>query len=303
MPGPFDVPDDGAVARPAAAAPRRAVLVLNASAGTIAAMPDAGGRLAATLTAAGYDLLAPAQPDLPVDAQIDAALALNPEVVFVAGGDGTLRGAARRIAASGAVLGVLPGGTMNRLAARLGLPPDPEAAARSLAGATVARLPMAAVNGEPFLYQAVAGRASRLVRFREMQRGAGVLGWVPLLRAALRLALRPPGRSLRLLCDSRPHRADVAVVTVPLPDAAPLLQIEAVRRRGMVGTLHQAWCWIRGRLAAAPAVVACERPRLAVQGRARHLRVTLDGELHLVAAPLRIRLLPDGLPVLRPTRE
>jgi diacylglycerol kinase family enzyme len=296
--------DAGALARPVDAAPRdpprRAVLVLNGSAGTIAAMPDAAGRLAALLDDAGYRLVAPAQPDLPVDDQIDAALALGAEVIFVAGGDGTLRGAARRIAGSGAVLGVLPGGTMNRMAARLGLPADPEAAVRSLAGATVADLPVGEANGEPFLYQAVAGRASRLVRFREMQRGAGMLGWVPLVRATLRLVLRRPGRSLRLRCGARVRRADVAVVTVPLPDAPALLRVEAVRRRGVLGTLRQAWCWVRGRLAAAPAVVTCERPRLAVQARAAHLRVTLDGELHLMATPLRIRLRAEPLRVLRP---
>ncbi|BDG74815.1 diacylglycerol/lipid kinase family protein [Roseomonas fluvialis] len=282
--------------------PRRAALVLNASAGTIAAMPDAAGSLAAMLDDAGYRLVAPAQPDLSVDHQIDAALALGPEVIFVAGGDGTLRGAAGRIAGSGAVLGVLPGGTMNRMAARLGLPADPVAAVRSLAGATVTDLPVGEANGEIFLYQAVAGRASRLVRFREMQRGAGVLGWIPLARAALRLVLRRPGRSLRLRCGERVRRADVAVVTVPLPDAPALLRVEAVRRSGVLGTVHQAWCWVRGRLAAAPAVVTCERPRLAVQGRAAHLRVTLDGELHLMATPLRIRLRAERLRVLRPPR-
>lgn len=280
--------------------PRRAALVLNASAGTIAAMPDAAGRLSALLAEGGYVLVAPAQPDRPVDEQLDAALALQPEVVFVAAGDGTLCALAGRIAASGTVLAVLPGGTMNRLAARLGLPPDLEAAARALAGAAVDRLPMAEANGHPFLYQAVIGRTSRLVRFREMQRGAGMLGWLPLLRASLRLALRRPGRSLRLRCDDGPHRADVVVVTTPLPGAEPLLRIEAVRRRGLLGGLRQAWCWIRGRLAAAPEVVSCERRRLAVQGRAARLRVTLDGELLLMASPLRLRLRPEGLPVLRP---
>jgi hypothetical protein len=47
-------------------------------------------------------------------------------------------------------------------------------------------------------------------------------------------------------------------------------------------------------------VVSCERRRLAVQGRAARLRVTLDGELLLMASPLRLRLRPEGLPVLRP---
>ena len=192
---------------------------------------------------------------------------------------------------------------MNRLAARLGLPPDPEAAAHSLGAAVADFLPMGEANGHPFLYQAVVGRASRLVRFREMQRGGGILGWVPLLRAALRLMLRAPGRSLRLRLDDRHHRADVVVVTSPASGAPALLRVEAVRRGGVIGSVGQAWWWIRGRLASAPAVVAAERRFLAVQGRGGHLRVTLDGELHLLESPLRIRLRPEALRVLRPARE
>jgi diacylglycerol kinase family enzyme len=282
------------------AAARTAALVVNASAGTLAAVPDAVARLTAAIREAGYLIVTAPRPELDVGAQTRAALAARPDVLFVAGGDGTLRAVASMIIGSGVVLAILPGGTMNRLAERLGLPSDPEVAAQSLAGADIALLPVGEANGHAFLYQAVAGRASRLVRFREMQRGRGMLGWIPLGRAVLRLLSRPPGRSLRLRGAHRHHRADVVVVTAPLPGAPALLRVEGVRRGGVFGGLGQAWRWMRGRLATAPEVLAEERRFLAVAGRHGHIRVTLDGELHLLEAPLRFRLRADALRVLRP---
>lgn len=245
-------------------------------------------------------MAAPPRPDLPLEAQLAAGLAAAPEVVFAIGGDGTIRAVAESLAGRDIILGVLPGGTMNRLAARLGLPGDSLAAARSLAGATTESLAIGELNGRVFLYQSIVGRPSRLVRFREMQRGVGLPGWLPLIRAVLRSVARPPRRSLRLRGANRPIRADAVVVTLPLPGAAATFQVDAVRRGGILTGLRQAWRWIRGRLAEDADVTSLARPHLAVQGRDRMLRVTLDGEQMLVAPPLRYRLRCDALRVLRP---
>jgi hypothetical protein len=136
-----------------------------------------------------------------------------------------------------------------------------------------------------------------------MQRGVGLAGWLPLLRAALRWVVRPPRRSLRLRDGARAIRADVVVVTLPLPDAEPAFQVDAVRRGGLLTGLRQGWRWMRGRLATDEGVVSFARPHLAVQGMDRGLRVTLDGEQHLLSPPLRFQLRPDALHVLRPRRE
>lgn len=281
----------------------RAVLLVNPTAGSARTEGGWIERLAATLREAGYDLAASARADLPLDAQIDAALAERPAVVFVLGGDGTVRAVVEALAGHNVLLGILPGGTMNRLAARLGIPSDPLAAARSMAGATVVTLPCGTLNGRVFLYQSVVGRSSRLVRFREMQRGTGLLGWLPLLRAALRSLARRPRRSLRLRGDGRRLRADAVVVTLPVPGAAPAFQVDAVRRGGVLAGLRQGWRWIRGRLAQDSGVITIFRPYLALRGRDSGVRVTLDGEQHLLPPPLRFRLRPAALHALRPSRE
>jgi diacylglycerol kinase family enzyme len=279
----------------------RAALVINPAAGSAAGLDDTGiAALAEALREAGYDLPPSMRPRQPLDAQLDAAIEARPEVVFVIGGDGTIRAVAERLVGCDIILGVLPGGTMNRLAARLGLPGDLLQAARSLEGATAEPLAHGALNGRVFLYQSIVGRTSRLVRFREMQRGTGIAGWLPLVRAALRAVARPPRRALRLRVNGRRLRADVAVVTLPVPGEAPDFQIDAVKRGGFLRGLRQAWRWIRGRLAEDEGVTTFRRAYLAVVGVDRRLRVTLDGEQHLLAQPLRFRLHGDALRVLRP---
>jgi diacylglycerol kinase family enzyme len=195
---------------------------------------------------------------------------------------------------------VLPGGTMNRIARRLGLPQDIEAAVRALALGETGILPLGLLNGQPFLYQSVAGHTSRLIRFREMQRGAGLLGWTWLLRAILRTLLRPGQRSLRLHLGGRSRGADIVLVTTPGPGDEAVLRVEAVRRKGLLDGLRLVLLWLRRRLADAPQVVAEDRARVAVHGTSPLIRVTLDGEESLMAAPLRYRLHRDGVRVLRP---
>jgi len=282
--------------------PRRAALLVNPTAGSAPGDGDGVDALMNALSEAGFALVAPPRIDLPLDAQCDAALQADPEVIFTLGGDGSLRGIAERLAGSDVVLGVLPGGTMNRLAARLDLPGDPVAAIRRLATAEVVPLPTGRLNGRLFLYQCLAGRSSRLVRFREMQRSAGRLGWLLLIVAALRMAARPPRRALRLHGTDETIRADAIVVTMPRPDEPAEFQVDAVRRGSRLTGLRQAWRWIRGKLAQDPDVVALARPSLVVIGRDAGIRVTLDGEQELMRPPLRFRLQPGGLRVLRPRR-
>ncbi len=71
-------------------------------------------------------------------AQALEAIGLGADVVFACGGDGTVHEVLQGIAGSNAVLGVVPLGTANSLAAELGLPRDPAAAARALLQAEAA---------------------------------------------------------------------------------------------------------------------------------------------------------------------
>jgi diacylglycerol kinase family enzyme len=279
----------------------RVALVLNPHAGTLAGMADPVSVLSAALVAAGFDLVLPADGSLSFDDQLDSALAAEPEAIFVAGGDGSIACAAARLAGTDIALAILPGGTMNRMAARVGLPAAPQAAIAALAEHRIGLLPTADANGRTFLYQSIIGPPARLVRFREMQRGAGYRGWLPLALVGLRALMRPRRGRLRLKAPGLKRlRAAVIVVSTPELTDGRALKVDAVIRHTAWSRVRQLWRWMRGALAADPGVTSIEAPRLAVIGREAHLRLTLDGELVLLRAPVRIRLRTDALRVLLP---
>jgi diacylglycerol kinase family enzyme len=276
-----------------------AALIVNPRAGTAAGMPAPREALAAALRGSGFVVAEGSHAD-GLDAQWRAADASEAPIVFVAGGDGTLRDAAQRLIGTGRLLAPLPGGTMNRVCARLGLPADPIEAAAAYRDSAPARIAVGEVAGQIFLYQALVGAPTRLMRFREMQRGAGARGWWPLLRALLRGLARPAGgTSLRVrLPGARRRRAHALVVTAPEPEGPPLFSVNLARPRHLLDRVRQGWRWINGRLGTDPAVVSAETARCVVQGRQASLRLSLDGEMVLAPPPLRFRLRPAALDIL-----
>jgi diacylglycerol kinase family enzyme len=279
---------------------------VNHRAGSLASLPDPRAALSAALAEAGYTL-APAPPEqAALEEQWRAAGTAG--IVFVAGGDGTLRNAAARLAGTGRVLAPIPAGTMNRFATRLGLPPTPQAAIAAYRSATVHEIPLAEVNGEPFLHQCVVGRITWLMRLRERQRGTGMRGWWRMLRALLREALHP--HLPRVLtarlgpasyAGLRRTRAHTAVVTAPSAAEPPLLCLKVAPRRDPRVLLRQAWRWFRGRLADDPDILVRYTTHLAIAATARTVRLSVDGEALRARTPLRFRLRPAALRVLVPT--
>lgn len=280
----------------------RAALIVNARARTLAAIDDAAARLRQAAIDAGITLVGEAPPDATLDHAIDAALAAKPDAILVAGGDGTLRAVAARLVDTGIALGVIPGGTMNRLATRLGLPADPFAAIAALATATPRKIPVGAVGDEIFLYQSLVGRAARLVRHREQARDLGPSAWGKLLLGALRAARRPMRRRLFLVGPGRQrHRAGALVLTLPEPDAtAQAIQADALQPAGAWSRVAQVWAWARGRLHDRDDVLTRQAESFTVHSTREKIRMTLDGEMLLLPGPLAFQLRPAALSVLAP---
>lgn len=278
---------------------RSAALVLNPRAGRLSRLEDPCGQIVAAMAEAGLRLVADPAPELAFDAQLERALAAHPEVLVVAGGDGTIAACIPALIGGDILLAPLPGGTMNRVTERLGLPDDPIAAVAALGRARAGRLDVGEMNGRFFLYQSIIGTPARLGRFREMQRQDGA--WWPLLVAALRALLRPPGRSLAAGFGTPRQRirARTIVVTVPPGRGANLLT-EAVLRETPLRRLRQMRDWIRGRLRDNADVLAVESDSVVVTGPTAALRLTLDGEVTIAPPPLRFRLRRGAVRVLRP---
>lgn len=284
-----------------AAALVHAALVCNPRSGTLSKMPDPVGALETAIREAGFDLVGPSSHTEGLEEQWAAARDAGATVVFAAGGDGTLRALASMALRDDMTLALLPGGTMNRVCARLGIVCDPVASVALYRPGVERRLDVGVVNGEVFLFESLLGAPARLLRFREMQRGGGVLGWVPLARMAWRkLHALDLGRIRLSLPTGARLRGSAAIITLPPPDEPSKLAVGVTSHVGAFKRLRQALAWFRGQLANSPDAQVEHTARLVAVSRRGLMRLSLDGEMQLLAPPLRFRIAPGALRILAP---
>lgn len=87
--------------------------------------------------------------------------------IVAAGGDGTVNGVAHALLGKQANLAVLPLGTFNFFARGLGLPQEPEAAAKAILAGHPKTISVGSVNGQLFLNNASIGIYPRILQVRE----------------------------------------------------------------------------------------------------------------------------------------
>jgi diacylglycerol kinase family enzyme len=73
-----------------------------------------------------------------------------------------------------------------------------------------------------------------------------------------------------------------------------------VQPRSLAGFLRMAWNTARGRFADDPAVVCLKGEQIDIAGRTASIRLMVDGEEHLMANPVRIRIMKRALTVIAP---
>ncbi|MFT8245400.1 diacylglycerol/lipid kinase family protein [Roseomonas sp. BN140053] len=295
----------------------RAALILNTRAGTIQARPDIPELVEAALRDAGFDLLVigeDAAADLP--GRLDLALASDATLIIVGGGDGTLRSAAGRLAGTDRTLGILPLGTLNLLARDLGLPLDPVEAARLLGQAAERRIDLGEVNGEVFACQSVLGMPNAVGRHRQAhRRQRSLLSRLRVIAGIVRAMGQPPLRlGMVVAGESRVRRVWARALSVvnnpyesgvgqlfhrPTLDGGTLA-IYRPRRFGLFWALLMMLAMALGRWREMREVDILHAPAVTLRSRRKHLRVMNDGEMLMLATPLRYRILPRALRVLAP---
>ncbi len=296
------------------AAPRRIVVIVNAGSGT---GHDEGlvARLQGLFEAAGA--VADVQPvrGAEVVARAEAARTARPDVVVAAGGDGTVSGVAATLVDSEIALGVLPLGTLNHFARDLGMPLDLEAAVRAIAEGIVARVDVGEVNGRIFVNNSSLGLYPDIVHDRErQQRRLGRGKWPALVWASVAALRRYAFMRVRLRIDGQERQRRTPFVFIgnneytmegfAIGERERLdggrLSVYFAQRPGRIRLVQLALRALFGRLRQARDFEALHATSIVVESRHRELRVATDGEISVMQPPLRYRIRPASLKVVRP---
>jgi diacylglycerol kinase family enzyme len=159
----------------------RVTVLLNASAGRT---EQQAAELEAQLGSDLVDVVSIPPAALPE--AVSRAAEDRPEILGIAGGDGSLHAAAAILAGSGITLAVVPTGTLNHFAQRVGIRSIDDAA-EALRNGRTTRLPVGTAGDHIFLNTLTFGEYSRIVRIRERLRPR--LGKWPAAAAAFTTAL------------------------------------------------------------------------------------------------------------------
>jgi diacylglycerol kinase family enzyme len=235
--------------------------------------------------------------------------------IVVAGGDGSISTAAGMLAGSETALGVLPLGTLNHFARDIGMPADLEAAANVLTKGTIARVDVGEVNGRIFVNNSSVGIYAAIVADRDRQRREHRRGkWLALTVAGVRALRHYQRRRLTVSAGERTWRRRTSLLFVgnnnyqlrfPSMGARPRLDgghlcLFAIFGRG--------WRLVRLALLALIGATVTNHDferaeglrEVIVTSEEAELPVAIDGEIEWLLTPLRYRIRPLALTVIRP---
>lgn len=234
--------------------------------------------------------------------------------ILIAGGDGSIAGAANALAGHHAELAILPCGTLNHLAKDLGLPLDLEQAARVARDGVAVPVDAAFVNDRIFLNTSSVGAYVSFVRARErLERRLGY--HIATLVAAAKLLVGMPTFRVSVNVEGLARQYVTPLVFIGVgerelklptlgarvPNGRPGLHVMVVRRRSGARALATALAAAaRGVRAVAktPAMDAFVVDACTIESRTR--RLAIDGEIVTEVPPLRFRHIPGHLRVVAP---
>jgi diacylglycerol kinase (ATP) len=253
----------------------------------------------------GYEI-APCERKEDLDAIVARALRERFDVVFAAGGDGTVHEVAKRLIGTPLALAVIPTGSGNGFARHIGFPLDPRKTIAACRDASIVAIDTAEVNGDPFVGIMGIGFDAFVAHRFEEEKERGLLTYV---RAGVRSLIRYKPETYELTIDGQTIRERALVVAVAntsqygnnariAPRASVrdgMLDVVIVRRaspivmaRLFAGTLDRS----RAVLMRRGAEVIIKRE----SGGDAHL----DGEPLALPCELQVRVRPRSLNVLVP---
>jgi diacylglycerol kinase family enzyme len=245
---------------------------------------------------------------------IESAVADGCEVLVAGGGDGTINTAASVLVDRNVPLGVLPLGTLNHFAKDLGIPLELEDAARVVLEGTECRVDVGEVNGRVFVNNSSLGVYPAIVRLRERYQATGRGKWVAALWASLVVLRRNPFMGVRIIVDGQSTVRRTPFVFIGNNEYR-MAGLNAASREKLVGKhiavyllnadrrvglLRLAWQVLTKGVDEVKELDLLTVEEATIETRRSRLQVALDGEVAILASPLKYRVRPAALRVCVP---
>lgn len=157
--------------------------------------------------------------DDPGEGVATAALARQPDLVVVAGGDGTIHAVARALLHTETPLGIIPLGTVNNLADALNIPTDVETACALVATGQSHAIDAGLIDGRPFFEAVSLGVAAPFFPLAEATRHRGLAGLWQAIVEGVPLLLRTRRTVVYVEADGRRRKRykawEITVTNIP----------------------------------------------------------------------------------------
>jgi diacylglycerol kinase family enzyme len=263
-------------------------------------------------TARGHRIVVDCLPPQGIEDALARAAKSSIDALIVGGGDGTVRAAARHLMGGSVALGILPLGTMNRLARDLEIPLRLADAAAFLAAATPSRIDVAKVNGEIFLCNSLMGATLHYTVGRARLRGRPAIERLPRYLGLIRSVLSSR-RKISVVVDNGEQRLSIRALSVAVTnnsydETTPWLRRPRLNQGKLtlyVSKHRSGWGLAKafaraliGRWDGDPAVTKLTGTEFVIHSRKRRARLANDGELAKFDTPLRYEIVPGALTVL-----
>lgn len=252
------------------------------------------------------------------DDAVKSALADGFTTIIAAGGDGTVAAVANALLGSGASMGILPLGTFNFVSRGLGLPEEPEAAARAILAGHPHRISVGTVNDLVFLNNLSLGVYPRILAERE----AAYARWGRFRLLAYWTVIATLIRTQRmrdLEIETETGTRQVRTPLVFIARSAYQLERFGLSGRDIIsddrfavfvarsGTrlhlLKLAMHLAMRRLVAGTDVDLFSAKSLTIRTPKRRPRVAIDGEKRRMLAPLRLEIKENSLSIIVPDAQ
>jgi diacylglycerol kinase family enzyme len=300
--------------------PKHAIVLLNAQAGQVL---QKGVRVYKTeLTSyfekVGFTADIRAIKAKKLEKALQEALAEEPDLVVVSGGDGTISRLLPTLLKSEKPIAILPLGTLNLLARDLGLTGTPQTDVPYLCKGEECVVDIGRVNGIPFHSSVGLGFVGTMADEREQARKRFPFSKIVSFFWAAWRTLRY-ARSMTVELEVGGHavtlEADAVIVTnnafVPTPLLSTTLwqrpvldggylEVHVLRTKGFLGRLKASLAAARGTWRDLPSLTSFTAKTVTLQQRDHHKStVAVDGELYRLANPLVCTIDPKALRFLK----